>query len=54
MDDFLDKCQIQNLNEHQINYLNNLITPKEIEVVNKTFSTTTNKSKTKTKQGQTV
>ena len=33
MDNFLDRYQPQKFNQDQINYLNVLITPKEIEVV---------------------
>jgi hypothetical protein len=31
MDDFLDMYHVPNLNQDQVNYLNSLITPKEIE-----------------------
>jgi hypothetical protein len=33
MDDFLDRYQVSNLNQEHVNYLNTLITPKEIEAV---------------------
>ena len=33
MDNFLDRYQIQKLNQDQINHWNGHITPKEIEVV---------------------
>jgi hypothetical protein len=33
MYNFLDRYQIPKLNQDQINHLNNLITPKEIELV---------------------
>ena len=31
MDNFLDKYQVSKLNQDQINYINSLISPKEIE-----------------------
>ena len=33
MDNFLDRYQVQKLNQDQINYLNSLISPKEIKAV---------------------
>jgi hypothetical protein len=33
MDNFLDRYHVPKLNQDQINYLNNPITPKEIEAV---------------------
>ena len=39
MDEFLDKYQILNLNQDQVNHLNNPITPKEIEAVIKSLPT---------------
>jgi hypothetical protein len=36
---FLDSYQIAKLNQYQINHLNNLITPKEVEAVNKNLPT---------------
>jgi len=39
MDNFLDKYQVPKLNQEQINYLNNPITPKEIEAITKRVST---------------
>ena len=33
MDNFLDRYQIPKLNQDQINHLNSLISPKEIETV---------------------
>jgi hypothetical protein len=33
MDDFLDRYQVPKSNQDQINHLNSLITPKEIETV---------------------
>jgi hypothetical protein len=39
MNNFLDTYQVQNLNQDQINQLNNLITPKEIEAVINSFPT---------------
>ena len=33
MDNFLNRYQIPKLNQDQIDHINNLITPKEIEVV---------------------
>jgi len=33
MDNFLDKYQVPKLNQEQINHLNNLIAPKELEGV---------------------
>jgi len=33
MDNFLDRYQVQKLNQEQVNQLSNLITPKEIEAV---------------------
>jgi len=37
MDYFLDRYQVPKLNQEQINHLNNLITPKEIEAVIKSL-----------------
>jgi len=37
MDNFLDRYQVTKLNQEQINHLNILITPKEIEAVIKSF-----------------
>jgi hypothetical protein len=39
MDNFLDRYQVQKLNEDQINHLNSLITPKEIKAVIKSLPT---------------
>ena len=39
MEIFLDRYQIQKLNQDQINHINCLITPKEIEAVIKSLST---------------
>jgi hypothetical protein len=47
MDNFLDRYQILKLNQDQINHLNSLIAPKEIEAVIKSLPT---KNKTKNKQ----
>ena len=41
MDDFLDKYNLLNLNQDQVNYLNNPITPKEIMAVNNILPTKT-------------
>ena len=38
MNNFLDRYEIPNLNQDQINYLNSPITPKEIAAVIKTLS----------------
>ena len=32
MDNFLDRYQVQKLNQNQVNHLNSPVTPKEIEV----------------------
>ena len=40
MDNFLDRYQIPKLNQDQINHLNSLTTPKEIEAVIKSPLTT--------------
>ena len=39
MEDFLDKFLLPKLNTDQINYVNSLITPKEIEAVIKILQT---------------
>ena len=39
MDNFLDRYQIPNLDQHQINHLHSPITPKEIEAVIKSLPT---------------
>jgi DNA gyrase/topoisomerase IV subunit A len=39
MDNFLDRYQIPKLNQDQINHLNSLISPKEIEIVIKSLPT---------------
>ena len=39
MDDFLDRYHVPKLNQDQVNYLNNPITPKEIEAVIKNLLT---------------
>jgi len=39
MDNFLDRYQVPKLNQEQINHLNKLITPKEIETVIKNHPT---------------
>ena len=39
MDKYLDIYKIPKLNQDQVNYLNNLITPKEIEAVIKSLPT---------------
>ena len=39
MDKFLDRYQILKLNQDQVNHLNNLITPKEIEALIKSLTT---------------
>jgi hypothetical protein len=39
MGNFLDRYQIQKLNQDQINHINCLITPKEIEAVIKSLPT---------------
>jgi hypothetical protein len=39
MDDFLDRYYISKLNQDQVNYLNSLIIPKEIEAVIKSLPT---------------
>ena len=47
MDDFLDRYHIQKLNQGHINYLNQPLTPKDIEAVIKSLQTKPNKTKTK-------
>jgi hypothetical protein len=44
MDNFLDRYQSSKLGQHQINHLNNPITPHEIETIIKCLPTTTTKS----------
>ena len=39
MDNFLDRYQVPKLNQDQLNYLNNPISPKEIEAVIKILPT---------------
>ena len=39
MDKFLDRYQVQNLNQDQVNDLNSPISPKEIEAVNNSLPT---------------
>jgi hypothetical protein len=39
MDNFLDRYQVSNLHQDQINYLISLISPKEIETVNNSLLT---------------
>jgi hypothetical protein len=39
MDNFLDRYQVPKLNQNQINCLNSLIIPKEIELVSKSLPT---------------
>jgi hypothetical protein len=39
MDNFLDRYQVTKLNQHQINHLNNPMTPIEIEAVIKILPT---------------
>jgi hypothetical protein len=39
MDDFLDRYHVPKVNQYQVNYLNNPITPKEIEAVIKNLLT---------------
>jgi hypothetical protein len=39
VDNFLDRYQISKLNQIQINHINSLITPKEIEAVVKNLPT---------------
>jgi hypothetical protein len=43
INNFLDRCQVPKLHQAQINDLNSLITPKEIEAVIKSLLTTTKK-----------
>jgi hypothetical protein len=49
MDEFPDRYHIPKLHQDQVNYRNSSITPKEIEVVKKSLSTTTKRA-----QGQMV
>jgi hypothetical protein len=39
MDKFLDRYQVPNLNQYQVNDLNSPISPKEIEAVNNSLPT---------------
>ena len=48
MDNFLDRYQVQKLNQDQINHLNSPITPNEIEsVINSLLTKKTKQNKTK-------
>jgi hypothetical protein len=48
MDNFLDRYQVLKLNQHQVNYLNSTISPKEVEtVINNLPTTTTTTTTTK-------
>jgi hypothetical protein len=42
---FLDRCHIPKLNQEQVNYLNRLISHKEIEVIKNLPTTTTTTKK---------
>jgi hypothetical protein len=42
MDDFLDRYHVPKLNKDQVNYLNDPITPKKIEIVIKNLPATIN------------
>jgi hypothetical protein len=54
IDNFQDRQHIPNLNQNQIDYLNHLISPKEIDaVINSLWTKKTKQSKkTKTKQNK--
>jgi hypothetical protein len=47
MDNFLDRYQVQKLNQDQINHLNSPITPNEIAAVTKSLPTKKKKKKNK-------
>jgi hypothetical protein len=49
MDNFLGRYQTSKLNHHQINHLNSLISPKEIEAVIESLLTKKKKKKKKKK-----